>query len=97
MSDDNIISLQDKLTGWHQKLLRGGQIKQPKPILANALIALRGAPEWKGVLAYDEFALSTMMMRPPPWCKDDTNQTLQRWSDLEDALRTACCVRVLSM
>jgi hypothetical protein len=27
--------------------------------LANALIALREAPEWQGVLAYDEFALVT--------------------------------------
>jgi predicted P-loop ATPase len=86
MSDDNIVSLQDKLTGWHQRLLRGGQSKQPKPMLANALIALRGAPEWKGVLAYDEFALVTMAMRPPPWRKDDANQMPQRWSDLEDAL-----------
>jgi hypothetical protein len=35
--------------------------KTPKAILANALIALRRAPEWQGVLAYDEFALVTKL------------------------------------
>ena len=33
--------------------------KNPKPIFANALTALRDAPEWNGVLAYNEFALVT--------------------------------------
>jgi hypothetical protein len=41
--------------------------KTPKPLLANALTALRRAPEWQGVLAYDEFALVTMLMKAPPW------------------------------
>ena len=61
--------------------------KQPKSQLANALIALREAPEWRGVLAYDDFALTAMMLRPPPWRKhEDNHWTPQRWSDRDDAL-----------
>src|SRR6516164_9401746 len=41
--------------------------KQPRPVIANALAALRGASDWAGVLAYDEFSLVTMAMRPPVW------------------------------
>jgi predicted P-loop ATPase len=56
-------------------------------LLANALIALRRAPEWDGVLAYDEFSLITMMQKPPPWLKhQDNNWTPQRWSDRDDVL-----------
>jgi hypothetical protein len=29
--------------------------KKPRPLLANAIIALREAPAWHGVLAYNEF------------------------------------------
>ena len=55
-------------------------------ILANALIALREAPEWQGVLAYDEFALATMQMKPPPWLIDEDNWTPRQWTDRDDAL-----------
>ena len=64
--------LQDKLNGWRARLLVSAK-NAPKPILANALIALREAPEWQGVLAYDEFALVTMQLKPPPWLKDEEN------------------------
>jgi predicted P-loop ATPase len=48
---------------------------------------LRRAPEWHGVLAYDEFALTTMAMKPPPWLKHmDNSWTPQRWTDRDDAL-----------
>ena len=55
-------------------------------LLANALIALREAPEWQGVLAYDEFALVTMQMKPPPWLSDKDNWTPKQWTDRDDAL-----------
>lgn len=45
-------------TDWQEDLLRSSKTKQPKSLLANALIALRHAPEWQGVLAHDEFALA---------------------------------------
>jgi predicted P-loop ATPase len=69
---------------WHGDLIVTAT-KQPKPLLANALIALRQAPEWDGVLAYDEFALVTMVMKAPPWSTDH-RWTPTPWSDRDDAL-----------
>src|SRR6516164_5978146 len=71
MRDTNspaLAELQDELSGWRTALLFSRK-NTPKPLLANALIALRHAPEWQGVLAYDEFALVTMQRKPPPWLK----------------------------
>jgi predicted P-loop ATPase len=63
--------------------------KQPRPLLHNAIIPLRGAPEWQGVLAYDEFALTTMAMKPPPWLKAEDNAWQPRaWTDHDDTLAT---------
>ncbi|MGR0183201.1 VapE domain-containing protein [Azospirillum aestuarii] len=36
------------------------------PALANVLLALRRAPEWDGVLAYDEMRRQTVLLRPIP-------------------------------
>ena len=61
--------------------------KTPRPILANALIALREAPEWQGALAYDEFALVTKLMRAPPWFEPRGHSwTPQQWTDRDDVL-----------
>jgi len=60
----------------------------PKAILANALIALRLAPEWQGVLAYDELDLATFAMLPPPWLRGKNSWQPLRWGDREDALAT---------
>ena len=40
---------------WREHLLLRSPA-HPKPLLANAITALREAPAWFGVLAYDEFA-----------------------------------------
>jgi predicted P-loop ATPase len=56
---------------------------QPKALLANAIIALRDAPEWREVLRFDEFALA-VTADGPPWTKGRTI----RWSD-GDAIRAA--------
>ncbi|MGI8746323.1 MAG: VapE domain-containing protein [Bryobacteraceae bacterium] len=53
-----------------------------KPILANVLTPLRSAQEWDGVLAFNEFALRTLALKPPPW-KDST---VGEWSDTHDSL-----------
>jgi predicted P-loop ATPase len=82
-----LAELQDELSGWRTALLFSRK-NTPKPLLANALIALRHAPEWQGVLAYDEFALVTMQMKPPPWLKHEDNWKPQQWTDRDDA-RTA--------
>jgi predicted P-loop ATPase len=79
-------ALQQELTGWRGDL-RLTPTKQPRPLLYNALIALRQAPEWQGVLAYDDFALATMALKPPPWCKAQDNAwTPQMWADRDDTL-----------
>lgn len=39
---------------------------EPIPNLANALIALRNAPELQGIFAYDEMQCSAVVLREPP-------------------------------
>jgi hypothetical protein len=71
---DNIIKLaelQELLTGWKSNLILT-PTKTPKALLANAVTALRGAEEWRGVLAYNEFKLAIVMVKPPPWRKRKT-------------------------
>jgi predicted P-loop ATPase len=58
-----------------------------KPLLANAITALRDAPEWNGVLAYDEFAHVTVLLRPAPWMKPGA-QLPAEWSPNDDILAT---------
>jgi predicted P-loop ATPase len=52
------------------------------PVLASAIAALRHAPEWEGVLGYDEFAGNAVMLGPPPWGGVSGRQ----WTDHEDRL-----------
>jgi predicted P-loop ATPase len=81
-------AFQEEINGWRSDLLLT-PTKQPRPLLRNAIIALRRAPEWQGVLAYDEFALATMAVKPPPWLKAQDNAwTPQLWTDRDDTLTT---------
>ncbi len=74
--------------GWKDRLLVTAT-KQPRPLLANALTALRDAPEWEAVLAYDEFALATVAKKPPPWQRHESNSWQERrWTDHDSALAT---------
>ena len=50
---------------WRSRLIRTKH--GPAPLLANANIALRSAPEWHGVLAFDEFSTSAVMSSGTPW------------------------------
>lgn len=56
---------------------------QPKPLLANAITALREAPEWAGVLAFNEFSLGTVALKSAPWGGPATGR---EWTDHEDRL-----------
>lgn len=73
----------DIAEGWKQRLIvskEGG----PKPILANAISALRHAPQWQSVLAFNEFTLTISLQKPAPW--GGTGD--RTWSDIDD-IRTA--------
>jgi predicted P-loop ATPase len=60
--------------------------KDPRPLLANALLALHEAPEWDGVLGFDSFVLTAMALRPPPWVRTNGEWQQQAWSDRDDTL-----------
>jgi predicted P-loop ATPase len=68
---------------WEGHLIRT-DAGAPKPILANAITALRLAPEWSDVLAYNEFNLGTVVLKPAPW----GGRIGIEWSDHEDRLAT---------
>jgi predicted P-loop ATPase len=53
----------------------------PPGNLRNVLHALRNAPEWHDVLAYDAFAARAITRKPPPW----SDQTAQQWTDYDDS------------
>ncbi len=50
------------------------------PVLANAIAAFRHAPEWGGVLAFNEFSLGTVALKPTPWGVVPKRE----WTDHED-------------
>ena len=80
--------LADELNGtWRGRLLVT-PTHAPKQCIANALTALREAPEWRGVLAYDEFELTTLALLAPPWMCGANNWEPRRWTDREDVLAT---------
>jgi len=72
---------------WNAGLLRSSEGKV-LPVLANAIHALRHAPEWKGILWQDEFATSTVARRPLPWITDAGAWADTTWSDRDDYLAT---------
>jgi predicted P-loop ATPase len=69
---------------WRDKLILNpnGSVKA---VLANAITALSNAPEWAGTLAYNDFALSTVMARPAPWMAPDATLP-HSWSNTADIL-----------
>jgi len=71
---------------WRTHLIRSkgakGVLGEPKALLANAVIAFRKAPEWRGVLAFDEFALATVMQRTAVF----GGAAGVAWTDHEDRL-----------
>jgi hypothetical protein len=64
---------------WRDRLIKGPK-GEPKSLLANAMLALREAPEWEGVLKHDSFALQTIAQKPTPW------GFTGKWSDQQDSL-----------
>ena len=59
---------------WRKELIRSDKDKI-LPVLANVVTTLRSAPEWCGVLAYDQHALTIATTRDTPW------GAVERWED----------------
>ncbi|MCA6109592.1 virulence-associated E family protein [Bradyrhizobium cenepequi] len=76
-------------TGWRAELIRAKN-DIPKPLLANVVIALRGAPCWRGVLAFDVFAHQTMLIGVPPWAPiiEEADFQPRPWTDQDDIAAT---------
>src|ERR1700674_2374890 len=89
--DDAMARLLDsppiKKPNWRTLLIyrdtKGGP-SQPERVLANAMTALRHAPEWDGVLGFNEFSQQVVTRQPTPWGKAAES----RWTDADDALCT---------
>jgi predicted P-loop ATPase len=75
------------MSDWKSRLLLS-KSGTPKPILANAITALREAPAWFGVLAYDEFARETVIRSAPPWDAKFVNWAQRAWTSHDDLLAT---------
>jgi Virulence-associated protein E len=60
----------------------------PKPLLVNAAHALRAAPVWANVLAFDDFAKRTMMLSPPPWEMFPNEWQPRPWTAQDDLMTT---------
>jgi predicted P-loop ATPase len=70
---------------WRAQLLVNAE-GYVRPVLANAIHALREAPAWEGVLWHNAFATETVARRPPPWLCSQNHWTDTSWSDRDDAL-----------
>jgi len=73
---------------WREELIRSKPTAaHPQgniyPVLANAITALRHSPDWQGVLAFNEFLLTPMAIKPAPWGPASNTAA---WSDHEDRL-----------
>jgi Virulence-associated protein E/Domain of unknown function (DUF3854) len=76
-----------KVVDWGSLLIyrqTKGTPSQPERLLANAMTALRYAPEWEGVLGFNEFSQQVVANRPTPGGK----QVGSSWADADDSLAT---------
>ncbi|WP_441232687.1 VapE domain-containing protein [Bradyrhizobium sp. 1200_D9_N1_1] len=72
--------------GWQGNLLISPS-GAPKPLLANAITALRECPAWEIALSYDVFGMQTMLDRAPPW-EGGLAWDPRAWTPQDDLLAT---------
>lgn len=62
----------------------------PRPLLANAIMVLRHADSWQGVLAFDGFAYRIMLVAAPPWEQRAENVEFRSraWTEQDDIAAT---------
>lgn len=78
---------EERARRWKSLLYRPKPGAMPYKSMANAIVALRESPEWRGALKYDENALDSVLIRQPPkpWRKE-ASWTPRVWEDNDDAL-----------
>lgn len=79
----DITALLDAEKDWREGLMRGNPDNpnsRPRPTLANALLALRTCPEWRGVLRSNVFSGKVEARSVTPWGFHGV------WDDRQDAL-----------
>lgn len=65
---------------WRDGLITQANSDKPRPLLANAIHALRTCPAWAGVLRFNSFNLSVEASQATPW------KYLGPWDDRQDIL-----------
>lgn len=86
----------EALGDWRDRLLycenrRGREIDN---VTANAITIFANDNNWRGVLAFDEFAQGTVTRKAPPWAPDDAGATTEPgpWLDA-DTVRAQAWLR----
>lgn len=71
----------------HKKRDDGSDGGTLRPISANVVTILTHAPEWAGVIAYDEFAECVVTRKPPRWRAQDAPRDCKpgEWTALDTA------------
>jgi predicted P-loop ATPase len=90
----------DQVKDREKELLHGRGSRQPDwtdelitdpmgaiiPCLANMIVILHKSPQWRGTLAYDEFASRVVMRKAAPWAPGKGKVTDTPWTDHYDTL-----------
>jgi predicted P-loop ATPase len=71
-----------KQAAWRQKLILTER-HTPRGILANAITAVREAPEWQSVIWFNDFTERTVILGCPPW---SAKRLEQDWTTADDIL-----------
>ena len=69
----------DLTTGW-RALLDRAEGKAPRAHVLNVLLALKHAPEWDGVIGYNEFSGEIMLTSKPPYGVSG----VRKWRDIDE-------------
>ncbi len=73
--------LENDYADWRRALLKNSRGTRYSGV-ANCLIALRTAPEWAGVLHFNESSFDTVAKKTPPW--PDHHPLPFTWTDEDD-------------
>jgi predicted P-loop ATPase len=68
---------------------RQAAAKDERSTFVKTLEELRDSGDWQGVLAFNEFTLTVVLKKAPPWCRGSDNCWTERaWTDNDDVLAT---------